>query len=211
MEPWGTGELWPLGTVEEAAAVEGGVRLCGWQRVAEGTRRRQDDRGGGGFLAVVCVHVDTGSGLWCVCMRWSHLHSWKTLLSCCVNEMCLLLTGRTEVLSLLSALPLVHHQSKTVRLLTCSVLTVSPVPGEQLSCIQYGFSSNSTLILLLRNLKWDQVQWGKSNDFGQCKPETWKKKSQAGYRLREVKRCSASPAYQQLLLCHRALAALYSK
>ena len=39
------------GKEEEAAAVEGGMRLCRWQSVGEGTRRRQDDRGGG-FLAV---------------------------------------------------------------------------------------------------------------------------------------------------------------
>lgn len=39
------------GKEEEEVAVEGGVRLCGWQRVGEGSRRRQDNRGGG-FLAM---------------------------------------------------------------------------------------------------------------------------------------------------------------
>lgn len=135
MELWGGGKLWQ----HRHGLQKGGGGNCGrrneaplvaehgWRYQKAAGRQRWRLPGHVGVEAVagfvVCVHVEVGSGLWCVCMcmLWSHLHGWKTLLSCCVNETCLLLTSPTKVLRLLPALPLVHHQCKTVLLLAWSV------------------------------------------------------------------------------------------
>lgn len=72
--------------------MEGRTRFSGLQRVDEGAKRRQGNRGGGRITELeaswpcrsrgsTCfcgeLHVDVGPGL--LCQLWSHLHSWKTL------------------------------------------------------------------------------------------------------------------------------------
>lgn len=189
MQKWAVETLvWPLERRRRQIWKEewGSMCVTGWVKVPEGSKTTEAEAswlcGSGGSGCHRGVRA-CGHRLRPMCMMLSNLHGWKTLLSCCVKEACSVLTSHTKVSSLLSALPLVHHQCEDVVLLTCSALTVSPVPGEQLSYIQYRSSSNSRLILLHQNLNKNQVLWGKSNDFGQHKTETWKKKSQAGYRL----------------------------
>lgn len=100
MELWGRGKLWQ----HQHGLQKGGGGGCGrrnealrvaergwrYQKVARQQRCMPPGRAGAEAVVafVVCVHVNVGSGLWCmcVCMLWSHLHSWKTLLSCCVRH-----------------------------------------------------------------------------------------------------------------------------
>lgn len=65
---------------EEEATVEGGMRLHWWQSMGEGTRRQQDDRGGG-FLAMWEWRQELF--LWCACTwRWAQ-DSGACACACC--------------------------------------------------------------------------------------------------------------------------------
>lgn len=189
------------------------MRGTGWVEVPGGGKMTKEEASrpwSGGSGCHCGVHA-CGHRLspWCMCMMWSNLHGWKTLLSCCVNETCSVLNSHAKVSSLLSALPLIHHQCEAVVLLTCSALTLSPVRGEQLSCIQYGSSSNSRLILLHQNFNKNKFCGEKVMIWVSTKLKPGRRKARRVIDC--VKWWDACLAYQQLLPCHHALAALNSE
>lgn len=191
------------------------MRLHWWQSMGEGTRRQQDDRGGG-FLAMWEWRQELF--LWCACTwRWAQ-DSGACACACC-DHIC----TAERLFSAAVWMRHAYYWPALQRFWGCCLLfpsyitsarlffflpglyfTASPVPGEQLSCIQHGFSSNSSL--LLQNLNKIKFCGEKNNDLGQHKTETWKKKSQTGYWWHEVMWCDV----MLCLYCLPAIASLSS-